>query len=132
MIGGSWGMWLRLNQIQLCVLILGVISLGLIKLSVCFLLWHFLVKIKYRRFLTVWIVFIILWTTAFVLMSLLQCGKHFSAMFGTSQEYFDKCMLVMPAMWVYLGTDIMTELVTLLIPIPVVSFQICFQDGTLH
>ena len=74
----------------------------------------------FRRFLIFWMVVITIWTVSFVLAGLLECGTHLKAIFGTPQDYLDHCGSAMPAGYAMVGSDILTDLVTLLIPIPVV------------
>ncbi|KAI8962345.1 hypothetical protein F5Y11DRAFT_323189 [Daldinia sp. FL1419] len=113
----------RLNKskhIELSYLILGVATLGLVKLSVCFLYWHLFAKVMFRRFLIVWMAIIIAWATSFVIAGLLECGSHLSALFGQPQEYLDHCGSSIPIGWSMVGSDMATDLITLIIPIPAV------------
>ncbi|KAI4861914.1 hypothetical protein F4820DRAFT_431981 [Hypoxylon rubiginosum] len=113
----------RLNKakhIELSYLLLGIAAVGLIKLSVTFLYWHLFAQVKFRRLLIVWMVVITAWATSFVLSGLLECGSHLTALFGQPQEYLDHCGSAIPSGWAMVGTDIATDLITLLIPIPVV------------
>ncbi|KAI0180667.1 hypothetical protein GGR52DRAFT_521182 [Hypoxylon sp. FL1284] len=113
----------RLNKakhIELSYLLLGTAALGFIKLSVTFLYWHLFAQVKFRRFLIVWMVVITAWATAFILAGLLECGSHLSALFGQPQEYLDHCGSAIPSGWALVGSDVGTDLITLLIPVPVV------------
>ncbi|KAF2826768.1 hypothetical protein CC86DRAFT_416502 [Ophiobolus disseminans] len=87
----------RLNKIELSFLLLGVLALGLIKTSVCFLYWHTFAMVRFRRFLIVEILVIIAWTMAFILAGLLECGKHLKALFGTPDEYLNRCGSAIPS-----------------------------------
>jgi hypothetical protein len=102
------------------MLLIGVIGVGFLKLSVCFLYWHLFSRVVFRRFLIVWIVIVSLWTVAFVLAILLECGTHLSATFGTPDEYFEYCGSAIPAGYAMMATDLLTDIVTLTIPIPVI------------
>ncbi|KAI1093973.1 hypothetical protein F5B19DRAFT_491014 [Rostrohypoxylon terebratum] len=113
----------RLNKakhIELAYLLLGIATLGFIKLSVCFLYWQLFAKVIFRRFLIVWIIIIIVWATSFVLAGLLECGSHLTALFGDPQEYLDHCGSAIPSGWAMVGSDMATDLITLAIPIPAV------------
>ncbi len=107
-------------KIELSYLLLGIAAVGLIKLSVTFLYWHLFAQVKFRRLLIVWMVVTTAWATSFVLSGLLECGSHLTALFGQPQEYLDHCGSAIPSGWAMVGTDIATDLITLLIPIPVV------------
>lgn len=109
-------------KIELSYLLLGIAAVGLIKLSATFFYWHLFAQVnpKLRRLLIVWMVIIILWTTSFILAGLLECGSHLTALFGQPQEYLDYCGSAIPSGWAMVGTDIATDVITLIIPIPVV------------
>jgi len=113
----------RLNKakhIELSYLLLGITALGLIKLSICFLYWDIFAKFKFRRFLVIWMIIIGVWATSFVLAGLLECGSHLKALFGHPQEYLDHCGSAITTGWAMVGSDVATDLITLIIPIPVV------------
>ncbi|KAL0466392.1 hypothetical protein QR685DRAFT_111036 [Neurospora intermedia] len=113
----------RLNKakhIELSFLLLGIATLGLIKLSVCFLFWHLFARVVFRRFLMVWIAVIIVWALSFVLAGLLECGSHLKALFGQPQAYLDHCGSAIPTGYAMVGSDVATDFITLLIPIPVI------------
>lgn len=117
------------KQIELSFLLLGVLALGLIKLSVTFLYWHLFAMVRFRRFLIVWIVILIGWTTAFILAGLLECGSHLKALFTTPQEYLHHCGSAIPSGWAWVGSDIATDFITLIIPIPIVSI---YKEATIY
>ncbi|KAI1630546.1 hypothetical protein F4809DRAFT_636478 [Biscogniauxia mediterranea] len=113
----------RLNKakhIELAFLLLGVANLGFIKLSVCFLYWHLFAEVMLRRFLIFWMVIIVVWATSFVLAGLLECGSHLTALFGQPSEYLEHCGSSIPSGWAMVGSDIATDFITLIIPIPVI------------
>ncbi|OTA99108.1 hypothetical protein M426DRAFT_95697 [Hypoxylon sp. CI-4A] len=113
----------RLNKakhLELSYLLLGITALGLVKLSACFLYWHLFAKVMFRRFLIVWMVIIVAWATSFVLAGLLECGSHLTAIFGAPQEYLDHCGSAIPSGWAMVGSDMATDLITLIIPIPAI------------
>ncbi len=122
------------NKIQLeySFILLGIISLGLIKVSATFLYWQLFAQVRFRRFLIIWIVVLIGWTVTFALAHVFQCGSHLTAMFGTPEEYEMWCGAAEPAGYGYVGSDIATDLITLIIPIPVVSKSLStYQECTL-
>lgn len=111
------------TQIQLAYLLLGIVALGLIKLSICFLYWQMFAKLSsnwiLRRFLIVWMIVIVGWTTAFVLAGLLECGTHLTAVFSPT-GYLEHCGSAISSGYAMVGTDIVTDFVTLIIPIPII------------
>ncbi|KAK0672899.1 hypothetical protein QBC41DRAFT_7723 [Cercophora samala] len=113
----------RLNKakhMELSCLLIGIVALGLIKLSITFLYWHLFATVMFRRFLICWMVVLVLWIVGFVLAGLLECGTHLTAIFGTPQDYLDHCGAAIPAGYGMVGSDILTDVVTMLIPIPVI------------
>lgn len=54
----------------------------------------------------------------FVIAALLECNTHLTALFGTPQDYTDKCSHSIHIGYALVATDMATDLVTLLIPIP--------------
>ncbi|KAH9873704.1 hypothetical protein IAQ61_004330 [Plenodomus lingam] len=112
-------------QIELAFLLLAILALGLVKTSVCFLYWHLFATVRFRRVLIVWFFIIVGWTTSFILAGLLECGKHLKAMFGMPEEYSQRCGSAIPTGWAYVGSDVATDLITLIIPIPIIiSWQL--------
>lgn len=103
-------------------MLLGVTGIDLVKLSVCFLYWQLFAQAHttLRRFLVFWMAVIVVWGTSFVLAGLLECGSHLTAVFGTPTEYLDHCGSAVPSGYAMVATDIATDLITLLIPIPIV------------
>lgn len=68
----------------------------------------------------VWTCFVATWMVAFVLVGLLECGTHLTAVLGTPDEYFAYCQAAIPAGYAMMATDVVTDFVTLVIPVPVV------------
>ncbi|KAI8946325.1 hypothetical protein F4801DRAFT_564924 [Xylaria longipes] len=113
----------RLNSakhVEFAFLILGVLGVGFVKLSTCFLYWNLFGKLMFRPFLIFWTIIIFFWTLAFSIFFFAECGDHLLALFAQPADYDRYCKASIPAGWVQVGTDVGTDLVTLLIPIPVV------------
>lgn len=64
---------------------------------------------------------LVLWTAAFVIAGLAECGSHLLALFGTPQAYLDHCGSAIPTGWAMVGSDVATDVITLILPIPMVS-----------
>lgn len=102
--------------------LVGVLSIGLIKLSVCLLYWHIFARVKFRRFLIVWTTIIFAWTVCFVLAELLECGAHPLKVFGTRHDVETYCPHLHQIGYALVGSDVATDLITLVVPIPLVGF----------
>ncbi|KAI1120386.1 hypothetical protein F5Y10DRAFT_127508 [Nemania abortiva] len=110
----------RAKYVEFAFLILGIVGLGFLKLSVCFLYWNLFAKLMFRRFLIFWTIIIILWTVTFSIIHFAECGDHLLALFATTEDYTKYCKISIHSGWAYVGTDIFTDVVTLIIPIPVI------------
>ena len=58
--------------------------------------------------------------TTFVLLGLLECGTHLKAVFGSPTEYIQHCGSAVPGGYAMVGSDMLTDFITLIIPIPVI------------
>jgi hypothetical protein len=99
---------------------IGILAIGLIKLSVCFFYWHLFARVVYRTFLRIWMVIISLWTVAFILCAVFQCGSHFEAFFNSNPKIIAQYCVgpqMIPPMAI---SDVITDFITLLIPVPVI------------
>ncbi|KAI0101390.1 hypothetical protein GGR51DRAFT_530564 [Nemania sp. FL0031] len=74
----------------------------------------------FRRFLIFWTIIIILWTITFSIIHFAECGDHLLALFSQTEDYTRYCKVSIHSGWAYVGTDIFTDVVTLIIPIPVI------------
>ena len=101
-------------------MLLGVFATGLIKLSFTFLYYRIFNKPLFRRVFIIWIILLILWTTASCLAGLLVCGSHFMALFDSVAVYNQYCGAALPIGIAIVGSDVGSDLVTIIIPIPMV------------
>ncbi|KAM7206458.1 hypothetical protein V8F20_002807 [Naviculisporaceae sp. PSN 640] len=109
-----------LKKLNLVLVLLGVAGTGCVKLSVCFLYWHLFARVVFRRFLAVWTTIVALWTVGFLITGFFQCGTHLLAVLGTPEDYFTHCKAAVPAGYAMMGSDVLTDFITLIIPIPVI------------
>jgi hypothetical protein len=109
------------QHMEYSFVLVGVFAIGLIKLSVCLLYWHIFSLVKFRRLLIVWTIVIIAWTITFVGGELLECGVHPLKVFGTRKDVEKYCPALHRIGYALVGSDIATDLITLIIPIPLVS-----------
>lgn len=56
-----------------------------------------------------------------MIAGLAECGSHLLALFGTPQAYLDHCGSAIPTGWAMVGSDVATDVITLILPIPMVS-----------
>lgn len=117
----------RLNQrlilvqhMEYAFVIIGIFAVGMIKLSVSLLYWHIFSRVRFRRFLMVWIAIIIAWTTTFVLGEILECGVHPLKVFGSVKDLDTYCKHRHAIGYALKASDIGTDLGTLIIPLPLV------------
>ncbi|KAI1326099.1 hypothetical protein F5Y16DRAFT_237452 [Xylariaceae sp. FL0255] len=113
----------RLNHakyVEFSFLLFGTLGVGFVKLSTCFLYLHLFGKLRFRPFLIFWTIIITLWTLTFFIFLFAECGLHYEALYQATAEYDKYCKSAIPSGWIQAGTDVGTDLVTLLIPIPVV------------
>jgi len=101
--------------------IIGIFAVGMVKLSVSLLYYHLFSLVKFRYFLIFWIAIIIAWTITFVLGELLECGSHPLKIFGTVADVAKYCPHIHSIGYALVGSDIATDVITLLIPLPLVG-----------
>ena len=98
--------------------------------------WQLFAQVRFRRVLIIWIVILTGWTVAFILAGLLECGSHLMALFGTPDDYVQYCGAAEPSGWANVGSDVATDFITLIIPIPVVSensaHDLCIQTDLIE
>ncbi|KAF2440858.1 hypothetical protein P171DRAFT_434607 [Karstenula rhodostoma CBS 690.94] len=102
-----------------CVLLIA--GLGLVKLSVVFL---------YRRIFNVvrtfdlyslsFVVLLAAWTIAFLFANVFQCGTHLSALWGDADSILRYCKVSGPASYGFVVSDIITDILVLVSPVPIV------------
>ncbi|KAF2736119.1 FAD/NAD(P)-binding domain-containing protein [Polyplosphaeria fusca] len=108
------------QHMEYAFVIIGIFSVGMIKLSVSLLYWHIFSPVRFRKCLMVWIAVIIAWTITFVLGELLECGVHPLKVFGTVKDLDTYCKHRHGIGYALKASDIATDLGTLLIPLPLI------------
>ncbi|KAL9057050.1 MAG: hypothetical protein Q9162_002598 [Coniocarpon cinnabarinum] len=109
----------KAKHIELGAMAVGIPTLGLIKISISFLYRRiFGHKTSFRRVIDIWIVLMILWTVAYEITGLAECGSHLKALFGTPIQYLHRCGSAIPAGYAMVGSSIASDFITLLIPLP--------------
>ncbi|KAF2182285.1 hypothetical protein K469DRAFT_729030 [Zopfia rhizophila CBS 207.26] len=99
------GRFKTVKDLESVFLLLGITASGFVNTSVSFLSWNLFAEVAFGRFLKCWIAIIMGWTVAFAL---------------NPEEYQQYCEAFKGAGFAYIGSDIGTDLITLLIPIPIV------------
>ncbi|KAL9089892.1 MAG: hypothetical protein Q9159_002249 [Coniocarpon cinnabarinum] len=111
----------KAKHIELGAMAVGIPTLGLIKISISFLYRRiFGHKTSFRRVIDIWIVLMILWTVAYEITGLAECGSHLKALFGTPIQYLHRCGSAIPAGYAMVGSSIASDFITLLIPLPMI------------
>ncbi|PSR94506.1 hypothetical protein BD289DRAFT_465831 [Coniella lustricola] len=114
----------RLNKskyIQIFFFLMGIMVIDLIKLSVSTLYWNLFGKVRTVRYiLIVYMVFIAAWTISFIAAGLAECGNHLPAVFGTLTKYPASCGHAVLTGISLVATDVATDFLTLIIPVPIV------------
>jgi len=104
--------------------IIGIFAVGMVKLSVSLLYYHLFALVRFRYFLLFWIAIIIAWTITFIVAELLECGSHPLMIFRSSMDIAKYCPSIHSIGYALAGSDIGTDLITLLIPVPLVRILI--------
>ena len=102
-------------------MLIAVIALGLVKLSISLLYYHIFETSIFRRVIIGWIAILVIWTVTFTVLGLAECGPHLAALFGSPQVFIDKCSSALHIGMAMNVSDIATDFITLILPIPMVS-----------
>ena len=69
----------------------------------------------------VWTGVIVLWTVGFIMAGLLECGSHITALFASPGDYARFCGSAILAGRGMVASDVVTDIITLIMPLPMVS-----------
>ncbi|CAI6338767.1 unnamed protein product [Periconia digitata] len=108
----------QLNNLQNVIFLTSIPALGLIRVSVSLLYWHLFAAVKLRRFLIFWIVLMVAWTLAFFICKVVECRGRLDALDPMERRKY--CGACRNSGYVYAGSGILADLITLLIPLPIV------------
>ena len=114
------------EQIQYAFIILMVLAFGMIKLSITF--YYRRIFVTGRGLLFDWITkvaisIVLVWTIGCLFAFIFSCGIHISAYWGSTQGYITYCG---PSDYVsnaFVVSDLITDVMVLCLPLPVVSTQ---------
>lgn len=112
------------GQIQYAFMILTIFAFGFIKLSICFFYRRLFVPTTNTVFdwvTTMSIVIIVLWTFSFTTGFIFSCGTHFSAGWGSVEDYKTYCAVATNLDSPFVVSDLITDVIVLCLPLPVVS-----------
>lgn len=90
------------------------------KISASFLYRRIFDKRIFRFTIDIWIATMILWTVAFVLFVLFQCGSHLMALFGSPQDSLKYCEHALHGLYAGMGSAVASDFITVILPIPMV------------
>ncbi|KAL5116624.1 hypothetical protein ACEQ8H_005502 [Pleosporales sp. CAS-2024a] len=103
------------------VLILGVLSIGFVKLSVIFLYRRiFTISRMFNVYSMILIVLVVVWTLGFLAANIFMCGTHPSAAWTSHALLLKYCYDSSPATTVRMLTNVIMDLLIVLSPMPIV------------
>ncbi|KAF4629659.1 hypothetical protein G7Y89_g8486 [Cudoniella acicularis] len=114
------------QQVQFAMNLLTILGLGITKLSVLSFYHRVFCpqKIGITRIIIVGMICIVsMWTIAFWFGYLFICGVHFSVWWGPSQGILDQCIDALMFDYACTMSDLVTDVVILLIPLPPISLE---------
>ena len=109
--------------IELVYLVIGVVAIGLVKISVIYFYRRIFSTPKFKLLCNVYIAILILWTITMFIALLSQCGAHLPALF-TINGFFRYCHASHPIGYAFVTSDCITDFITVCLPIPMVGSQI--------
>lgn len=119
------------TKIQYAFLIQIVLAFGFVKLSIIYFYRRLFVTGKASMFdlaTRISIGIVVLWTIAYFFGFIFGCGTHFSANWGSvADEAYCKALLDMDNSFVV--SDVITDVLILCLPLPVVCDSLLVQDG---
>ncbi|KAI0165181.1 hypothetical protein GGR52DRAFT_585169 [Hypoxylon sp. FL1284] len=94
---------------------------GLIKLSLLFL-WKRLFGSSKRFRIACWVLiaFTIAWTVGFLLTTIFQCGSRWNLNWAPIATFLSQCIESLDVLTVFSATDIVTDLVIMGMPVPII------------
>ncbi|KAL5389689.1 hypothetical protein DPSP01_002184 [Paraphaeosphaeria sporulosa] len=108
----------KYNFVKCILLIAGI---GLVKLSVVFLYRRiFNVVRTFKIYSLTLIVLLAGWTVAFLFANIFQCSVHISALWGSAEGILRYCKTSGPASYGFVVSDIITDVLVLVSPVPIV------------
>ncbi|KAI4865742.1 hypothetical protein F4820DRAFT_418966 [Hypoxylon rubiginosum] len=117
------------SKIEFAYVLVLPLTLGCTKASfLCFYKRIFSVKQPTNILLITLIVFIALWSAGFFFTTLFQCGSNIWATWGTEQELLTHCLSSWPLALSFSVTDLITDVVIISIPVPLI-WQLKLSTG---
>lgn len=99
-----------------------ILTLGCTKISALFFLRRIFCVLGHRTLfsaLTLWTVaIVVLWVIAFLMLTGLQCGTHFSALWTGKEDYARYCHISFPYLAGFAISDFLLDLWIICLPIP--------------
>lgn len=102
-----------------CILLIA--GLGSVKLSVVFLYRRVFKVVRGFNLYSIGLIALLAaWTVSFLLANILQCGTRLSALWTSADDTLRYCKAAAPATYGFVVSDIITDFLVLISPIPVV------------
>lgn len=132
MIFYTYRMLTRVDQINYAFTVLVIFAFGFIKLSIIFLYRRLFVTRRGTFFdwvTKISISVVISWTISFFFGFIFGCGTHFSAEWGSFRDYYTYCGVVIDLMNPLVVSDLVSDVMILCLPLPVVSVQVMHRKS---
>ena len=108
---------------------MGIPTLTLIKTSVVCFYRRIFVTPRFKLLAKFFIGLLIAWLIAFLVASFLECGNHLLSLFSTASDYEVHCKNALPTGYGYVISDVIMDLMTLAMPVPMVSLLTLFVSS---
>ncbi|KAL4732883.1 hypothetical protein BDV11DRAFT_176228 [Aspergillus similis] len=105
------------RKLQYSFEVLSICALGCLKLSILFFYRRLFSSTRAKLCNSVLISITSLWTVTFTICFIVQCGRHFNARFGSLKDLHEKCGNNFPLLIAMAATDVVVDLIILVIPI---------------
>lgn len=103
------------------VLVIGILSIGLVRLSVVLLYRRiFTVSRVFNVYTSALLILVVTWITAFLLANIFQCGTHPEAAWTSAKMLYKYCYDTSPATTARLLTNLILDLMILGAPMGII------------
>ncbi|KAL9612070.1 MAG: hypothetical protein Q9167_003330 [Letrouitia subvulpina] len=112
-----------MRKLDFILSILIVLACGFVKLSIIFLLRRIFLVYRPSRFgyiTAAMVVLITAWTVTFFFAEIFSCGVHINGYWSTQEKDFKHCSNIDAAVAAFVISSVITDLMTLILPIPMV------------
>ena len=105
-------------------------ALCLIKTSIACLYRRIFSIRPYRILINIWLVVLVAWAIGITIATLLECGTNLWAVVSPNiQEYLTYCTRTLSIGIAYCSTDVATDVITVILPLPMVCVSTSHVDS---